>query len=114
MDILEKAISISSGASDSSKDKFRQQLQVNIKEIYDQVKNKVKYEYDRQSKDVLAELYREKILPKQYTDLPTFFKDWQDLEKTYFNKVPGKSKYELWSKFSLEKIMDGSSRIVRS
>eukprot|EP00347_Sterkiella_histriomuscorum_P012206 403369487 len=88
--------------------------QSNIKEMYDQIKSKVKAEYDRQAKDILAELYREKILPKQYTDLATFYKDWQDLEKTYFSRVPGKSKYELWSKFSVEKITDGSLRIQKS
>jgi len=53
-------------------------------------------------------------LPKQYADLPTLYKDWSDLEKAYFAKVPGKAKYELWSKFALEKIMDGSMRIVKS
>lgn len=46
------------------KEKFRAQLTQNLREAYDQVKSKVKSEYERQSKDVLAELYREKILPK--------------------------------------------------
>ncbi len=71
-------------------------------------------EVDRQAKDILAELYREKILPKQYTELNQFYKDWQELEKLYFSKVPGKNKYELWAKFALEKITDGSLRIAKS
>jgi hypothetical protein len=82
--------------------------------MYDTLKNKVKIEYERQSKDVLAELYRERILPKNYTDLNTFYKDWQDMEKVYFAKVPGKAKYELWSKFAIDKIMDGSQRLFKS
>ena len=61
----------------------------------------------------MAELYREKILPKQYLDLPTFFKDWQDLEKTYFAKVPGKTKFEMWSRFAVEKITNGASSIMK-
>ena len=28
--------------------------------------------------------------------------------------MPGKNKYELWAKFALEKITDGSMRIVKS
>jgi len=48
------------------------------------VKNKVKNEVDRQAKDILAELYREQILPKQYTELSQFYKDWFGLEKVYF------------------------------
>ena len=59
-------------------------------------------------------MYREKILPKQYLDLPTFFKDWQDLEKAYFAKVPGKTKFELWSRFAFEKITDGATRIMKT
>ena len=59
-------------------------------------------------------MYREKILPKQYSDLATFFKDWNELEKAYFQKVPGKQKYELWSKFAFEKIMEGSSRLIKT
>ena len=82
--------------------------------MYDQIKTKVKSEFERQSKDILAELYREKILPKQYTDLQSFYKDWSDLEKTYFSKVPGKSKYELWARFAFEKMTDGSLRIAKS
>lgn len=59
-------------------------------------------------------MYREKILPKQYTELSSFYKDWQELEKAYFTRVHGKSKYELWSKFAFEKIIDGSSRIMKT
>jgi hypothetical protein len=36
------------------------------------------------------------------------------LEKAYYAKVPGKTKYELWSKFAIEKIMDGSMRIQKA
>ena len=72
------------GASEAIKDKFRSQLLQGIKDNYETVKNKVKMESERQSKDVLAEMYRERILPKQYFDLATFYKDWQDLEKAYF------------------------------
>jgi len=46
--------------------------------------------------------------------LPNFYKDWKDLETVYFSKVPGKAKYELWTKFALEKITDGSLRIQKS
>lgn len=112
--MLEKIISAQVGASDTSKDKFRSILNSSIREIYDQIKAKVKTEYERQSKDILAELYREKILPKQYTDLATFYKDWQELEAAYFQKVPGKSKYEVWSKFAFEKVADGTQRLVKS
>ena len=62
--MLEKIISSQVSISDSTKDKFRGALNTTIKETYDQVKAKVKSEFERQSKDILAELYREKILPK--------------------------------------------------
>lgn len=112
--MLEKVISSQVSISDTTKEKFRNALNVNIKETYEQIKTKVKNEFERQSKDILAELYREKILPKQYSDLQTFYKDWKDLETAYFSKVPGKTKYELWTKFALEKITDGSLRIMKS
>ena len=85
--ILDKAIGEQVSLSEASKEKFRLNLQSSIKEMYDQIKAKVKQEHDRQAKDVLAELYREHILPKQFTELGSFFKDWQELEKTYFSKV---------------------------
>ena len=67
---------------------------------------------ERHSKDILAELYRSMLLPNQYTDLQHFFKDFQALEQAYFLKVP--RGYELWSKFSLEKMVDGATRIAKS
>lgn len=112
--ILDKAIGEQVSMSEASKEKFRLNLHSSIKEMYDQIKAKVKQEHDRQAKDVLAELYREHILPKQFTELGTFFKDWQELEKTYFSKVASQSKYELWAKFAMEKIIDGSLRISKS
>lgn len=45
--MLEKHISQQTGVSDSSKDKFRGQLNSGIKEIYQAVKNKVKVESER-------------------------------------------------------------------
>ena len=53
-------------------------------------------------------------MPKQYSDLSAFYKDWQDLEKSYFDKVPGKQKYELWTRFAEEKIMEGSIRLIKT
>jgi len=102
------------GVSEQQKDKFRNQLQQGIRENYEIVKNKVKVENDRQSKDILAEMYREKILPKSYTELQTFYKDWQDLEQAYFGKVSSKQKYELWAKFAFDKVIDGSMRIMKT
>jgi len=32
----------------------------------------------------------------------------------YFEKIPSKTKYELWAKFAFEKIMDGSNRISKA
>ncbi len=46
--------------------------------------------------------------------MATFYKDWQGLEQAYFAKVPGKSKYELWSKFAFEKMTDASLRIAKA
>ena len=59
-------------------------------------------------------MYRDKILPKQFTDLQTFYKEWQDFEKSYYLKVTSKDKYELWAKFAFEKIIDGSNRINKT
>ena len=59
-------------------------------------------------------MYRENILPKIYSDLATFYKDWNDLQKAYFQRVPGKAKYELWTRFALDKIMEGSTRIIKT
>ena len=99
----------------------------------------MKSEYERNARDTLAELYRERILQKNYgaDDLQKYFKDWQDLEKAFFerfnnfnsnnmasrgssgsgfgiNEATDSALYELWSRFSLDKVMEGALRISRS
>ena len=73
--------------SPQQKEALRGQLSQQIKDVYDQAWRKVTIEQERQAKDLLAELYRERILTKQYEGtlgLGQYFKDWQELERTFF------------------------------
>jgi hypothetical protein len=63
---------------------------------------------------LLAELYRETILPKQYSELQTYFKDWNKIQKNYLETAESSEKYEIWSKFAAGKMMEGALRIQRS
>jgi hypothetical protein len=59
-----------------------------LSEIWDTVKVKVKVEWDRQAKEVMGEMYREKILTKDYSgsDLSQYFKDWKEFERDFFDR----------------------------
>jgi hypothetical protein len=103
--------------------------------VWATVKTRIANEQERAAKDTLAELYRERILQKQYggDDLQGYFRDWRELEKSFFEKFSTNNfassnsrgstfcektmqngLYELWSKFSLEKVMEGVTRISKS
>ena len=36
------------------------------------------------------------------------------MQKAYFQRVPGKAKYELWTRFALDKITEGSIRLIKT
>lgn len=87
LDLIEKVILKNPKLiSDSGKEKLRSGLSGQIADVWEQIKVKVSNDQERQAKESLAELYRERILQKTYTsdDLQAYFKDWQDLERSFF------------------------------
>ena len=67
MDFLEKVLAKNPKiVSPSSQEKLRAQLDGQVSDVWEGVKGKILAEQERQARDTMAELYRERILQKSY------------------------------------------------
>jgi hypothetical protein len=67
MDILEKVLAKNPKiVSPSSQEKLRALLEGQVSDVWEGVKGKILAEQERQARDTMAELYRERILQKSY------------------------------------------------
>ena len=86
-------------------------LNNNIKHHYKTMKEEMRQQQKIQSATTLIELYKKRILSKQFNNVTTYLKAWNKLQQEYFAKVPGTYKYQEWSKFSLETLSHGIRQI---
>ena len=51
-------------------------------------------------KDVLNELYKVKILERDFTSIDDYFGAWGEVELEFMDKVQSKQKYQVWVEFA--------------
>ena len=89
-------------------------LKEQIRQIFEQHRERNQEEAEIQAKDLINELYREHVIAKTYESVEDFFGDWRTVQQKYFSAVGPSLKFEVWTQFASDKIAEGCVRIARN
>ena len=57
--------------------------------------------------EVINSMYRTEILNKEFSSIDEYVKEWGKFQNKFIEETDSYKKYEVWCKFSQEKIQDG-------
>lgn len=63
--------------------------------------------------EVINSMYRAEILNKEFNSIDEYVKEWGKFQNKFLDETDSYKKYEVWCKFSQEKIQDGCSKMER-
>lgn len=58
-------------------------------------------------------MYRSEILNKEFNSIDEYIKEWGEFHLKFLNETDSYKKYEVWCKFSQDKIKDGWAKMER-
>lgn len=63
--------------------------------------------------EVINSMYRAEILSKEFNTIDEYVKQWGEFQNKFIKETDSYKKYEVWCKFSQEKIQDGCTKMER-
>jgi hypothetical protein len=63
--------------------------------------------------EVINHMYRDEILSKDLHSIDEYMKAWMGFQDKFLSENESFKRYEVWCKFSQEKIIDGCSKMER-